>query len=148
MLHWLCGSPSIPLSFSLAAVLPRRLASRVSLRRRIPINRSPTASEHRLRLGLQGSLIPFATLAFVSQRQKISSYPPSPLEFLPISTDFTPTPVVPVAPKYFNPGSITPLSEVKPQSLKSNLPRRLQNPLRPINPDNACTLRITAAAGT
>ena len=32
MLHWLCGSPSIPLSFSLAAVLPRRLASRVSLR--------------------------------------------------------------------------------------------------------------------
>jgi hypothetical protein len=30
MLHRLCGPPSIPLSFSLAAVLPRRSAYRVS----------------------------------------------------------------------------------------------------------------------
>ena len=29
-IHRLCGSPSIPLSFNLAAVLPRRLTSRVS----------------------------------------------------------------------------------------------------------------------
>lgn len=86
----------------------------------------PGASEHRLRLGLQGSLIPFATLAFVPERQRIPSYPPSPLEFLPISTDFTPTPVVLVAPRSFYPGSITSPPEVKPQSLKCNLPRRLR----------------------
>ena len=30
MLHRLCGPPSIPLSFNLAAVLPRRSAYRVS----------------------------------------------------------------------------------------------------------------------
>jgi hypothetical protein len=30
MLHRLCGPPSIPLSFNLAAVLPRRCAYRVS----------------------------------------------------------------------------------------------------------------------
>src|ERR1041385_9395293 len=30
MLHRLCGPPSIPLSFSLATVLPRRIAYRVS----------------------------------------------------------------------------------------------------------------------
>src|SRR3989338_6368749 len=90
MLHWLCGSPSIPLSFNLAIVLPRRLASRVSLRG--ALNKEHTASEHSLRPGLQGSLIPFAPLAFVPQRQIIPSYPPSPSVFLTISTDFTPTP--------------------------------------------------------
>jgi hypothetical protein len=87
---------------------------------------SPIASEHRLRPGLQGSLIPFAPLAFVSQRQIVPSYPPSPSVFLAISTDFTPTPQVPVAPKHFNSSSITPLSEVKPRSLKDNLEKRLQ----------------------
>ena len=101
-------------------------------------------------LPLQGTnmLIPFATLAFVPQRQKIPSYLPSPLVFLSISTDFTPTPRVPVTPKSFNSSSIAPLSEVKPQALKYNLEKCLRNALRPINPDNACTLRITAAAGT
>ncbi len=40
------------------------------------------------------------------------------------------------------------LSPVKRESLTHYLPNRLRNPLRPVNPDNACTLRITAAAGT
>ena len=145
MLHWLCGSPSIPLSFSLATVLPRRLASRVSLR---PRDKIPRASEHSLRLGLQGSLIPFATLAFVPQCQEMPSYLPSPLEFLSISTDFTPTPTVPVTPTSFKSCSITPRSRVEPWALKHNLHDHLRNALRPVNPDNACTLRITAAAGT
>ena len=145
MLHWLCRSPSIPLSFSLATVLPRRLASRVSLR---PLDKVQQASEHSLRLGLQGSLIPFAPLAVVPQCQKIPSFLPSPLVFLSISTDFTPTPTVPKTPKYFKSDSITPLSKVKPWALKCNLPNHLRNALRPINPDNACTLCITAAAGT
>ena len=70
------------------------------------------------------------------------------MEFLSISTDFTPTPIVPVTPKYFNSCSITPLPKVELWYLKCNLQKRLRNALRPINPDNACTLRITAAAGT
>ena len=52
---------------------------------------SPIPSEHRLRLGLQGSLIPFAPLAFVHQCQEYPRGLPSPLVFLIISTDFTPT---------------------------------------------------------
>jgi hypothetical protein len=65
-----------------------------------------------------------------------------------ISTYFTTTPSVPEAPSEVKPGSITSLSPVKPWPLKDNLPNRLRNALRPINPDNACTLCITAAAGT
>ena len=101
-------------------------------------------------LPLQGTsmLIPFAPLAFVPQRQKIPSYLPSPLVFLSISTDFTPTPIVPVTPKSFNPAHLLSLSKVKLWALKQDAAGRLRNALRPINPDNACTLRITAAAGT
>src|SRR4030042_4874558 len=40
------------------------------------------------------------------------------------------------------------LSQVEPGALTHYLPNRLRNPLRPINPDNARTLRLTAAAGT
>ncbi len=55
----------------------------------------PILSEHRLRLGLPGYLIPFAPLAFVPQCQYQSRRPSSPLAFLPISTDFTPTLTIP-----------------------------------------------------
>ena len=72
MLHRLCGPPSIPLSFTLASVLPRwdtyhfRLATQ-------PTNVGQTASNHRLRRGLPGYLILFATHAFVHQCQLIIS---------------------------------------------------------------------------
>ena len=56
MLHRLCGSPSIPLSFTLACVLPRRITYRVSLGAEV---RPPTPSDHRLRRGLPGYLILF-----------------------------------------------------------------------------------------
>ena len=78
MLHRLCGPPSIPLSFILANVLPRwdtyhfRLATE---------SENPTASIHRLRRGLPGYLIPFATHAFVPQRQNGPSSLASPLAF-------------------------------------------------------------------
>ncbi len=55
----------------------------------------PTPSTHRLRPGLPGYLIPFATLAFASQRQTQSRKAPSPLVFLPISTHSTATPGIP-----------------------------------------------------
>ena len=48
-------------------------------------------ADMRLRLGLQGSLIPFATLAFEPQRQFVSRELPSPLVFRALSTHFTAT---------------------------------------------------------
>ncbi|EDT79947.1 conserved hypothetical protein, partial [Clostridium botulinum NCTC 2916] len=45
----------------------------------------PTPSIHRLRRGLPGYLILFATHAFVPQRQLQSRKPPSPLVFFLIS---------------------------------------------------------------
>ncbi len=49
----------------------------------------PTPSIHRLRRGLPGYLILFAPHAFAPQRQYWPRLPPSPLVFLPISTNFT-----------------------------------------------------------
>ena len=62
----LCGPPSIPLSFSVAAVLPRWITYRFRLATRILMR---TASDHRLPRGLPGYLILFATRAFVHERQ-------------------------------------------------------------------------------
>ena len=93
MLHRLCGSPSIPLSFILANVLPRWNTYCVCCGTEEQC--SPTPSIHRLRRGLPGYLILFAPHAFVSQRQLWSSKSPSPLVFLPISTHFTATPGIP-----------------------------------------------------
>ena len=95
MLHRLCGSPSIPLSFILANVLPRWNAYCVcgGTEGLCP----PTPSIHRLRRGLPGYLILFAPHAFAPQRQLSSSNPPSPLVFLRISTHFTATHGIPIA---------------------------------------------------
>jgi hypothetical protein len=57
---------------------------------------SPLPSAHRLRPGLPGYLIPFAPLAFASQRQKSPASSLSPPAFLPISTHFTAPPEVPL----------------------------------------------------
>src|SRR6266436_2060792 len=84
MLHRLCGPPSIPLSFNLAAVLPRRCAYRVSCD--TEELGSPTSSTHRLQRGLPGYLILFAPHAFAPQRQYRSREPPSPPVFFPISS--------------------------------------------------------------
>src|SRR5919199_1171071 len=96
MLHRLCEPPSIPLSFSLATILPRRGTYHFCFGSE-PMS-SPLPSAHRLGPGLPGYLIPFAPLAFAPQRQKGSSTPLSPPAFLPISTHFTAPPEVPRAP--------------------------------------------------
>jgi hypothetical protein len=56
----------------------------------------PTPSTHRLRRGLPGYLILFATHAFAPQRQLQARESPSPLVFLPISTHSTATPGIPL----------------------------------------------------
>ena len=71
-------------------------------------------SAHRLQPGLPGYLIPFATLAFVPQRQLPPSVPPSPLVFLPISTHFTAPLEVPHTPMALKPGSFKRSLTVEP----------------------------------
>ena len=123
MLHRLCGPPSIPLSFSLATVLPRRGAYRVSYGTETYI---PAPSTHRLQRGLPGYLILFATHAFAPQRQLPSRWPPSPPVFLQISTDFTPTPGIPPPSPVLKPGSIKGSSTVGLWDFTPDLPSRLR----------------------
>ena len=86
----------------------------------------PTPSDHRLRLGLPGYLIPFAPLAFAPQRQYWSRMPPSPPVFLQISTHFTATPgILHPSPK-LKPPSIRRSSQVKPGDFTSDLEGRLR----------------------
>ena len=124
MLHRLCGSPSIPLSFILANVLPRWITYRFRLATN---NISLTASNHRLLRGLPGYLILFAPHAFEPQRQLSSSKPPSPPVFLLISTHFTATLGIPLTPPTLKPNSFQSNSWVEPMHFTSDLLRRLRS---------------------
>ena len=125
MLHRLCGSPSIPLSFILANVLPRWNTYCVcgGTDGLCP----PTPSIHRLRRGLPGYLILFAPHAFVPQCQFQSSKPPSPLMFLLISTHFTATLGIPLTSPALEPDSFQCSPRVKPWVFTSDLPCRLRS---------------------
>ena len=124
MLRCLCGPPSIPLSFNLAAVLPRwdtycvcDGTERLS---------HPTPSIHRLQCGLPGYLILFAPHTFAPQRQLQSSKSPSPLVFLPISTHFTATLGIPLTSPALKPDSIQSNSHLKSRTFTPDLPGRLR----------------------
>ena len=125
MLHRLCGSPSIPLSFILANVLPRWNTYCVcdGTEWLCP----PTPSIHRLRRGLPGYLILFAPHAFEPQRQLPSSKPPSPLVFFLISTHFTATLGIPLTSPALEPDSFQCSPRVKPWVFTSDLPCRLRS---------------------
>ncbi len=125
MLHRLCGSPSIPLSFILANVLPRWNTCCVCDGTEEPC--SPTPSIHRLRRGLPGYLILFAPHAFEPQRQLPSSKPPSPLVFLLISTHFTATLGIPLTPPALKYDSFQCSPQVEPMPFTSDLPHRLRS---------------------
>ena len=125
MLRCLCGPPSIPLSFNLAAVLPRRNAYCVNCGTE-GVN-PPTPSNHRLRHGLPGYLILFATHAFEPQRQLVPSRSPSPLVFLPISTHSTATPGIPPTSALLKASSFESNLWVEPIVFTSNLPVRLRS---------------------
>ena len=107
-----------------------------------------TASIHRLRRGLPGYLIPFAPHAFVPQCQLRSSYLPTPSVFLQISTDFTPTLGILVTSISLKFASSDNVCMVEPHDFTARLTNHLRNSLRPVIPDNAWVLRMTAAAGT
>ena len=125
MLHRLCGSPSIPLSFILLAnVLPRWNTYCVGCG--TGVSQTPTPSIHRLRRGLPGYLILFAPHAFVPQCQLPSSKPPSPLVFLLISTHFTATLGIPLTSPVLQSDSFKSSPRVKPWVFTSDLPYHLR----------------------
>ncbi len=124
MLHRLCGPPSIPLSFSLATVLPRRGTYCVSSG--TDQFSCPTPSAHRLRRGLPGYLIPFAPHALAPQRQCSSRMPPSPLTFFLISTHFTAPLGIPHPPPTLQPRSLHRPSSVEPRAFTMHSHGRLR----------------------
>ncbi len=85
----------------------------------------PTPSAHRLRLGLPGYLIPFATLAFAPQRQYRARWTPSPPVFLLISTHFTATPGIPPSSPVLKSSSLGCRSPGKPGHFTFHLLNRL-----------------------
>ncbi len=121
----LVGSPSIPLSFILANVLPRWNTYCVCDGTEWLCH--PTPSIHRLRRGLPGYLILFAPHAFEPQRQLPSSKPPSPLVFLLISTHFTATLGIPLTPPALKYDSFQCSPQVEPMPFTSDLPHRLRS---------------------
>jgi|BogFormECP03_OM1_1039626.scaffolds.fasta_scaffold12022_1 hypothetical protein len=124
MLHRLCGPPSIPLSFNLAAVLPRRCAYRVSYD--TEKLSSPTSSTHRLQRGLPGYLILFAPHAFAPQRQLKTRLPPSPPVFFPISTNFTSTLEIPQPSSPLKSTRLKCSPQVEPRNFTSDCINRLR----------------------
>ena len=119
----LCGPPSIPLSFNLAAVLPRWITYCFCLAADCV---SPTASNHRLRRGLPGYLILFAPHAFVPQRQSWISKLPSQSVFCAISMHFTATQHIPLTSSKLKTNSINGSSAVKLQDFTTDLLVRLR----------------------
>ena len=119
----LCGPPSIPLSFSLAAVLPRWMAYRFRL---ATDSVSPAVSHHRLQRGLPGYLILFETRAFVPQRQLRIREMPSQSVFCVISMHFTATPHIPPTASAFQDGSIKRTFHVERGHFTADLPPRLR----------------------
>ena len=109
---------------------------------------SPLPSVHRLRPGLPGYLIPFAPLAFASQRQKGSRASLSPRAFLPISTHFTAPPEVPDPPTPLKAARIDATSPVEPGDFSNRRGGPPTRALSPVIPNNVRTVRLTAAAGT
>ena len=119
----LCGPPSIPLSFSLAAVLPRWMAYRFPLTTEAY---APTASHHRLRRGLPGYLILFDPHAFAPQRRSRAREVPPQSAFCVISMHFTATPRIPPTAHVSQPDSINGTSRVGPADFTADLTGRLR----------------------
>ena len=109
---------------------------------------SPLPSAHRLRPGLPGYLIPFAPLAFASQRQQEPRTSLSPRAFLPISTHFTAPPEVPGPPTPLQATRFGAHPPVEPGAFSDRRAGPPTRALSPVIPNNVRTVRLTAAAGT
>ncbi len=85
-----------------------------------------TSSIHRLGRGLPGYLILFAPHAFAPQRQLQASELPSPWVFLLISTHFTATREIPLAPPALKVSSMKGNVRVEPKPFTTHLKTRLR----------------------
>ncbi len=146
MLHRLCGPPSISLSFSLATVLPRRGASCVSLvtagvNTRYDEHPTFTAWTTRVSNPVCSPRFRVSASVIVQVAAFATGVPPDIYEF------------------HLYTGNSATLSETLARQFRvqflgwaQGFHTRLTKPptpsLRPMIPNNACTLRITAAAGT
>ncbi len=119
----LCGPPSIPLSFTVAGVLPRWITYRFRL---VTYGLSQTTSNHSLRRGLPGYLILFDTHAFVPERQLWLSKLPTQLEFLVISKHFTATQRIPPTSSILKICSFNGRFQVEPGDFTADLQIRLR----------------------
>ena len=146
MIHCLCKSPSIPLSFSLAAVLPRRFSYRVSYAtQRVDTPNSKRTSFRAWTTGVSNPIRYPRFRVSVSVMRQLTAFAFG----------------VPHDINGFHPYTMSSinLSHTRAMPFRSPFPgwagsfdERLTlpptHPLRPIIPDNARGTRITAAAGT
>ena len=124
MLLRLCGPPSIPLSFTVAGVLPRWITYRFRLATEYCY---PTASNHRLQCGLPGYLILFDPHTFEPQRQLQFCELPSQSVFYDISKYFTTTCHIPPTASVLKFSSINGSSIVKRPAFTTDLLNRLRS---------------------
>ena len=120
----LCGPPSIPLSFTVAGVLPRWDTYRFRL---VTDSLSPTTSIHRLLCGLPGYLILFDTRTFEPQRQYGPRRLPSQSGFFVISKHFTATPRIPPSSCRLKTDSFNCSPTVEPPDFTTDLSARLRS---------------------
>src|ERR1700709_1646805 len=159
MLHRLCEPPSIPLSFSLATILPRRSTSRFRCGRE-PIGEPPTqcswftarttgvsnpVRSPGFRVSASGGVQGRAFAAGVPSdlnafhRSTGSSRPPYP----PPARSHPPPP--PPPPRPARPPATSPVEPGDFSERRAGPPTRA---LSPVIPNNVRTVRLTAAAGT
>ena len=118
MLLRLCGPPSIPLSFTVAGVLPRWITYRF---RSATESCPPAASNHRLQCGLPGYLILFDPRTFEPQCQLQFCELPSQSVFYDISMYFTTTCHIPPTATVLKPYSINGNFAVKLRDFTTDL---------------------------
>jgi hypothetical protein len=145
MLHRLCEPPSIPLSFSLATILPRRGTYHFGCGREP--QRPPTQCPS-FRARTTGVSNPVRSPGFRAsaseevQRGAFAAGVPSDLNAFHRSTGSSPRPYLAPARQYLGhfPGWAG--------GFHPRLGGPPTRPLSPVNPNNVRTVRLTAAAGT
>ncbi len=124
MLLRLCGPPSIPLSFTVAGVLPRWITYRF---RQATKSCLLAASNHRLRCGLPGYLILFDPRTFEPQCQLQLCELPSQSVFYDISMYFTTTCHIPPTATVLKTNSINGNLRVKLEDFTTDLSVHLRS---------------------
>src|SRR6478735_3610530 len=146
MLHRLCEPPSIPLSFSLATILPRRGTSRFPSGRE-PIGEPPTQCPS-FTARTTGVSNPVRSPGFRASASQDVQALLSATAFPPISTHFTAPPEVPGPPTSLQGGRFGSTSPVEPGAFRVRRSHPPTRALSPVIPNNVRTVRLTAAAGT